>query len=443
MPLDQVLAQINKYDKKYDFIIQYTTKGGEMEVINEGLLELKKALIKLPSILTDSIRVEIITEKINDPTHLLPELKETLSIKFFKVPQTYQTKNHTKVKARALHYMVDLRKDTYDNDKLSNTYIIHFDAESVIDQVGLLSIISCVYSNPSKFILQGPIFYPIRWFAANILSRQMESLRPWNCHECYTNTENGYPFHLHGSNIVVRADIENNIGWDYGQVKSYPVVAEDLFFGIKAYLLYGSNIFGWHGGLLKERPAFQVVDSLEQRIRWIRGSLQALEIVPTWRIYQNASLKSRFGFKSKMYFKLLFYAFGFIPALVAFFSLVYVLWIGVDGLFHSIDMGYSTGVATQVLNETLMPMVPHWMLNLSLFGAFLWLFTIQIGLYHNLKTQQINPIKRIVEHIKILLITPLATVLDNGIVFITTIAWIFGYKKADWRVTPKQPTISQ
>ena len=84
------------------------------------------------------------------------------------------------------------------------------------------------------------------------------------------------------------------------------------------------------------------------------------------------------------------------------------------------------------------PMVPSWMVTLSLVGAALWLISIQIGLYHNIKSANIAKIHKIREHIVILLITPLATLIDTGIAFFTILKWSLGFNKAVWEVTPKR-----
>jgi hypothetical protein len=39
--------------------------------------------------------------------------------------------------------------------------------------------------------------------------------------------ESGMPLHLHGSNLVVEEEFENQIGWDFGTLDGQPFIAED------------------------------------------------------------------------------------------------------------------------------------------------------------------------------------------------------------------------
>ncbi|MCE7736873.1 MAG: hypothetical protein GPJ54_18460 [Candidatus Heimdallarchaeota archaeon] len=420
------------------FIIQITTKGGEMGVIGEGLEKLEIAIGSLKNVISSKIIIDILTEN-HDDQYYMKTLNTKLNYNFHVVPQNYKTDNSTKLKARALHYMIEVREKIAKKKGLSlkNQYIIHFDAESTINSGGLKTIIASVLKYPNKTIFQGPIFYSNNWFKSGIYSRQMESLRPWNCYECYSSTKNGLPYHLHGSNIVVRADVECDLGWDFGLLKGYPVVAEDLVFGIKAYLKYGKSIFGWHGANMIEQPAFTLNDSIKQRVRWIRGSLQSIDIIKKWPEY-HASIspnKNLIGLRIRV--KLYFYALGFIPSLISVSGIIYFGTSIIKGAIEGNSMSeIYADTSNKPMNLT-MPMVPSWMITLSLIGAVLWLLSIQIGLYHNIKSSNISRIHKIREHIVILLITPFATLIDTGIAFFTILKWSLGYNKAVWELTPK------
>ena len=85
------------------------------------------------------------------------------------------------------------------------------------------------------------------------------------------------PSHLHGSNLVVEEKLSLEFGWDVGNLKGQPYIAEDLVFGLLAYIKYGKKVFGWHGAELLEQPPKTIKDSIRQRIRWVTGIWQALE----------------------------------------------------------------------------------------------------------------------------------------------------------------------
>lgn len=421
-----------------NFIIQITTKGGEMQTISRGLKSLDETIAQLPNSLRNKIQIDLLTDRSEDEL-ILDSLKLNLAVNVTVVPKKYQTKNGTKLKARALHYMIEKRKEAFlqNGKELKDLYIIHFDAESTLDLISLQTMIGTVLVEKKVTIFQGPIFYSNSWLKSGIVSRQMESLRPWNCYECYSLTSRGIPYHLHGSNIIVRGDTESKIGWDFGNVKGYPVVAEDLFFGIMAYLTFGSEVFGWHGARMIEQPAFKLRDSIKQRVRWIRGSLQALEVVQQWEEYQAFEEKRKSMLIHRIRFKLFFYALGFIPSVITILSIIY---LGTKNILHLLGYNMIQGESTVYVQDVAVyigPMIPQWMLILSLIGALLWLNSIQIGLYHNLKSMDMKLLARIKEHILILLITPIATLIDTGCAFFTLTSWSLGFKKAEWDITPK------
>lgn len=421
-----------------NFNIQITTKGGEMTTISSGLKNLEMIITQLPISIQPKICVDLLTEREEDK-EVIKDMKLNLSITTTVVPKSYRTKNGTKLKARALQYMNDKRKLAFQNNgrDLKDLFIIHFDAESTLDFDSLRTIIGTVLKEKTITIFQGPIFYSNDWLKSGIVSRQMESLRPWNCYECYSLTSRGIPYHLHGSNIIVRGDTEATIGWDFGEVKGYPVVAEDLFFGLMGYLMFGPKVFGWHGARMIEQPAFKLQDSIKQRVRWIRGSLQALEVIRNWEEYQSFTDTKKVFVILRMRFKLFFYALGFIPSSITVISLIYYLVHNIQDYLvnHNMTDGYM--ISSQNIIVTFAPMLPIWMLTISLIGAILWLTTIQIGLYHNLKSIKMKKLAKIKEHFLILLITPLATFIDTGIAFFTLLTWSLGIKKAVWEITPK------
>ncbi|MHA2099828.1 MAG: glycosyltransferase family 2 protein [Candidatus Kariarchaeaceae archaeon] len=421
-----------------EFIIQITTKGGEMITISSGLKKLDSVILQLPRSMRSKIQIDLLTEQKEDEI-VITNLELDLKINVIIVPENYQTTNGTKLKARALQYMNEIRKESFQKNgkELKNVYIVHFDAESTVSLESLRTIIGSVLKDKSKTIFQGPIFYSNGWLSSGLISRQMESLRPWNCYECYSLTSRGIPYHLHGSNIIVRGDTEAAIGWDFGKVRGFPVVAEDLFFGIMGYLIFGPEVFGWHGARMIEQPAFKLQDSIKQRVRWIRGSLQALEVVKDWSEYRSYNERKKGFLIFRMRFKLIFYAFGFIPSIITLVSFIYLIFVNLQGFFGSDLISDQHAVTKENVAIYYMPMLPAWMIVVTIIGAILWLISIQIGLYHNLKSMNIRKLSKFKEHILILLISPIATLIDTGTAFFTLISWSLGDKKAVWEVTPK------
>ncbi len=82
------------------------------------------------------------------------------------------------------------------------------------------------------------------------------------------------PVHLHGSNLLIRADVEKEVGWNQGET-----VAEDQLFGSKAHEKYPRRL-GWHGGLVLEQPPLTLGDHYRQRKRWVQGAVQNMKFLP-------------------------------------------------------------------------------------------------------------------------------------------------------------------
>src|SRR5215831_14026269 len=126
-------------------------------------------------------------------------------------------------------------------------------------------------------------------------------------------TGDSVPTFIHGSNLLVRSDIEDAVGWDFGDS-----LTEDQRFGYEAHKKFGA-IIGWHGGMVVEQPPLNVKDTFRQRRRWAAGSRQNLKFMPLKdRIYQSARLLS--------------WAAGFVSGNVTFilqpvFFMQNVLWV--------------------------------------------------------------------------------------------------------------------
>jgi len=222
------------------FTIQITTKGGSLKVVRRGIQYAIEGVRKYPT-LKGIVTVEVITEVDAEVKAINAEFEGSpISVKSYCLPADYETPNGTKLKARALQYMVELHRQ---NPK--DAYIVHYDEESVLLPADLARLVRNLLDKPVG-ISEGSISYPLEWQDAHPLCRTMESNRPFGCHECYLVMTHPVPLHLHGSNLVIQERLENEIGWDIGSFKDKPLIAEDLVFGLMAYIRYGRSVFGWH-----------------------------------------------------------------------------------------------------------------------------------------------------------------------------------------------------
>ena len=180
------------------------------------------------------------------------------------VPQNYSC--NVIYKGRALQYAVEIRR----KEKISSkdVYIFHLDDESLITKQTLCSILSYLEGNP-KPISEGLIVYPVLEKEAIKISNLMDTLRPFCCFECLDMMAGGNPAYIHGSNLLVRSDVEEEVGWENGKT-----LAEDTLFAIKARIKFGPEAFGWHGGVVEEKSPLTLKDLFRQRRRWFYGLIQ-------------------------------------------------------------------------------------------------------------------------------------------------------------------------
>jgi beta-1,4-mannosyltransferase len=194
------------------------------------------------------------------------------------VPKNYLTPNNAKYKARALHYAVEYREKNQEDT--ADTWVYHLDDESMITKQGLLSILDHMDNNREP-IAEGLITYPNKINFGSKLVKYLDAVRPTFCYTCCAMLKSqGKPDWLHGSNLLLRADIEKSVGWDFPNT-----CAEDSLFGYVAYKKYG-GIFGWHGGVLEEQSPFTFSDFIKQRQRWIKGNIENLSRLGRWEKFK-------------------------------------------------------------------------------------------------------------------------------------------------------------
>ena len=314
-------------------------------------------------------------------------------------------------KGRALQYAVEHRRKTGENCK--KYWIFHMDDESYVTRQTVLSLLKAIRENKA-LAFEGPIFYPLKFESANILTALAESIRPFTCYDCVSQMRNEQyvktsPLHMHGSNLLVRSDVEDSIGWNFG-----PTLAEDQMFGYQLYHKYGANSMGWHGGMLLEQPPLNMKDHFMQRRRWILGSLQNIDKFP---------LMHRF----KLSYKLLTYFMGFaagfismiislhvnLPLVLAASQTVLTYRVGADGM----------SILSNLLKQLYSELSVHFFGNMGpfqfsigailLFSSIVWLFSYQIGLFLNLRYSKVTWSKRFFLHSLSFLLCPILGLVET------------------------------
>lgn len=392
--------------------VQITTKGGALPVVQRSLEELEAILQRQPWLVT-KLSAEVITEKKDEADALTQRFRgSALNVTALPLPEDYATPNGTRLKARALHYMVERRRAGF-NAKPGRTFIIHFDEETLVEEPQLLVLVDYLAGEPAV-LSQGPIVYPLEWKKTPWICRALESTRPFGCSECARVMEHPPPPHLHGSNLVVDEAAENQLGWDFGTIEGQPYVAEDLLFGLRAYAALGASAFGWHGATMLEQPPFSLYWAVQQRMRWVLGALQGLSAMFTRAEFNRLSAREKRRLTWAISFRVGTYALG-LP--VGFAGLYFILhpaavtthWASPGGLWHVLVLAAGLG----------------------------WIMSYQIGMLRNLRHQNVSRWVRIQHCAVMLILTPLTGLCETVGPFVAVVRWLFGARRAAWTPTPK------
>jgi hypothetical protein len=396
---------------------QITTRGKETHVVKRGIESAVRCQEYIPW--KGRVMVDVITEDPRD-VEILNEAfpSPAVPLRMLLVPKEYETPRGTRLKARALHYSTEWRK-TLDEER---GYVVHFDAESAMEPVDFVRLLYNIIRADGKMKLsEGPILYPLEWQKSNVVSRQLESNRVFDCFHCHLLMENPPPYHLHGSNLVVEENLLMELGWDLGLSRGRALLAEDLLFGMRAFALKGKSIFGWSGAAIMEQPPFTIRDSVRQRIRWVTGVWQAMDVISKGNEYSAIPKHEMRRLKVIVVSRLSVYGMGFFAGLCS----VILFAIALSDNFLGTRIAWGIPQAWRDLSMLLLP------------GLFLWLGTSQIGLYKNLQRVKMAPHKRILEHVKIMIATPVGALVETGAALYATLNWWMRGNQVTWIPTAK------
>jgi LPXTG-site transpeptidase (sortase) family protein len=390
---------------------QVTTKGGALPVVERSLRVLE-AVVENNLWLKDKVCAEIITERENEVIHLGGAFAgSALDVTPILLPPDYSTPNGTRLKARALHHLVERRLQGF-NAKPGKTFIVHLDEETVVTEPHVMVLLEYL-SNDPRPLSQGPILYPLEWTQTPWLCRAIESTRPFGCAECARVMQNPPPPHLHGSNLVVEESVENHIGWDFGTLEGQPFVAEDLLFGLRAYAMLGEETFGWHGATMLEQPPLSLFWAIQQRLRWVLGALQGLRAMWVQSDYAGMPKAKKVRLSLSVYARIATYSLGF-P-------------IGLTGLIFALT-----------LRDLPRPGSSMFLLRVALLlSALGWFASYQIGLRRNLMYQSVPWYEQVKQHGSMLVMTPIVGLCETVGPFVALIRWMLGARRAQWTPTPK------
>lgn len=325
-------------------------------------------------------------------------------------------------KARALQFAIESRRKLKKQN--SDHWIYHMDDESYVVPQTILSILKFIREKKG-IASEGPIFYPLKFEKANRITALAESMRAFGCFECVTHMHNPPPIHMHGSNLLVRSDVEDKIGWEFG-----PILAEDQRFGYELYKKYGRNSMGWHGGILLEQPPLNIKDHFMQRRRWVIGNLQNIE---------NFSRL----FKARLIYKCTSFFLGFVSGVISLALAFYINIPKLMSVFSYASFDWHNNISFDLFvwfdriihinstyNEIFRPLFDIQVFDSTLaliliFSSTVWLLSYQVGLFLNLKYTKIGRLKRIILHIQTFILSPFLGLLESFPAFYSVIEFYF------------------
>ncbi|OGO20809.1 MAG: hypothetical protein A2144_03390 [Chloroflexi bacterium RBG_16_50_9] len=272
------------------------------------------------------------------------------------VPKDYVCAS--KFKARALNYSLQFTPSSPD------VWVLHLDEDAKITPQTVRSIVNYIKKGGNP-VADGPTVFT---YDGNLLTYYVEAQRCWTYFWVKSQLEDSRVYWMNGSNMLIRSDVEHEIGWNFKGIK----FSEDTRFAYEVTKKYG-KVFGWHGGVTIERPPKTAGAAIRQRKRWFWGGMLQLKQMPAFRLPRRlySSLCWFLGFVLTM----------FIP-------------VGIANHFILAEELIPTGVGFLSIG------------GVSLAGI-LWLARYQCGLYWQLKYSQASWIKKFGFHAGLLVLSPI------------------------------------
>ena len=242
---------------------------GNMPALERVLLSL---LINLPRNF-NRFHVDIITEGSVD----VGPLQEFIArcgrlaepIRIINVPSDYVTPLGARFKTRANQFAMEARRRAGENTK--DCYVYHLDDDTHIGSDTASSLAEFIELDGDRFYLaQGILTFPHE-LTPSKFCRLADSVRPADdlTRFAFFTGLCGTPLGgLHGEHLVIRADIEDEIGWDFPDT-----VIEDAYFAIQFAMKYRGRSTTLNSYSYGASPS-SVRDLLRQRRRWIEGLLR-------------------------------------------------------------------------------------------------------------------------------------------------------------------------
>jgi hypothetical protein len=243
--------------------------SGNLPALQRVLLSL---FINLPAHF-DRFRIDVITEGSCDHRPLEEWLEQIGNLgrpaRIVNVPTEYETPLGARFKTRANQFAMEARRNARENGE--SCYVYHLDDDTHIGRDTAASLAEFIELDGDKFYLaQGILAFPHQ-LTKSKFCRLADSIRPADdlTRFAFFTGALGTPLGgLHGEHLIVRADIEDDIGWDFPDT-----VIEDAYFAIQFAIRYPRRSTTLNSYSYGASPA-TITDLVRQRRRWIEGLLR-------------------------------------------------------------------------------------------------------------------------------------------------------------------------
>lgn len=234
----------NKIKKDRKLLAVIVTIGNSPETVNKIIKQLKSYNFPM-------LEVLVLIEEYD---------KSKYNANTMVVPKSYKTKNNSLAKHRALNYFSEqLRQDEH-------LYIIHLDDDSIVSKEYIINVLKI-----DEVAGQGSL--AVREYKHNLVNTLSDFKRKADCDVWCANANHyGKPLGVHGEGLVIRADVEKQIGWDFKEGK---FCAEDYIMGQMIALKYK---FAYIHGDIFIAPPLSYSDFYKQRRRWAFNFLSSLKM---------------------------------------------------------------------------------------------------------------------------------------------------------------------
>ena len=155
-------------------------------------------------------------------------------VRIVNVPRHYGTENRARFKTRANQCAMESRRFAGENTE--ECFVYHLDDDTHIGRDTAASLAEFIELDSNRFFLaQGILAFPHELTPSRIC-RLADAIRPADdlSRLAFFTGAMGTPLGgLHGEHLIVRADIEDEIGWDFPNT-----VIEDAYFAIRFSMKY-------------------------------------------------------------------------------------------------------------------------------------------------------------------------------------------------------------